>query len=83
VKQGFADASIRDTADEAGYSLGAFCSNFSTKEDVLLELISAPHAEECFHLGVAVCTSCGAPRRENLARLARSIKVPAKPGPFS
>jgi AcrR family transcriptional regulator len=54
VKKGFADASIRDIADAAGYSLGAFYSNFESKEKVLLELISAHHAEERSHLEAAL-----------------------------
>jgi AcrR family transcriptional regulator len=63
VKKGFADASIRSVADAAGYSFGAFYSNFATDEDMLLELISAHYAEERFHLGIAIRTSSGAPRR--------------------
>lgn len=39
VANGYGGASIRDIADKAGYSQGAFYSNFSSKEDVLLELL--------------------------------------------
>ena len=39
VSNGYGGASIRDIADKAGYSQGAFYSNFSSKEDVLLELL--------------------------------------------
>lgn len=39
VSNGYGGASIRDIANKAGYSQGAFYSNFLSKEDVLLELL--------------------------------------------
>jgi AcrR family transcriptional regulator len=39
VEHGYGGTSIRDIADGAGYSQGAFYSNFASKEDVLLELL--------------------------------------------
>ena len=39
VEHGYGGTSIRDIADRAGYSQGAFYSNFASKEDVLLELL--------------------------------------------
>ena len=39
VANGYGGTSIRDIADGAGYSQGAFYSNFASKEDVLLELL--------------------------------------------
>ena len=39
VERGYGGTSIRDIADGAGYSQGAFYSNFASKEDVLLELL--------------------------------------------
>ena len=39
VERGYGGTSIRDIADRAGYSQGAFYSNFASKEDVLLELL--------------------------------------------
>ena len=39
VKKGFAQASVRDIADAAGFSLGAFYSNFPEKEAILLERV--------------------------------------------
>ena len=39
VSNGYGGASIREIADAAGYSQGAFYSNFSSKEEVLLELL--------------------------------------------
>lgn len=39
VERGYGGTSIRDIADGAGYSQGAFYSNFASKEEVLLELL--------------------------------------------
>jgi AcrR family transcriptional regulator len=39
VTTGYGGTSIRDIADRAGYSQGAFYSNFASKEEVLLELL--------------------------------------------
>ncbi|QPI53387.1 TetR/AcrR family transcriptional regulator [Massilia antarctica] len=39
VTNGYGGTSIRDIADWAGYSQGAFYSNFASKEEVLLELL--------------------------------------------
>jgi AcrR family transcriptional regulator len=39
VEKGFGGASLRDIAQAAGYSQGAFYSNFDSKEALLLELL--------------------------------------------
>ena len=39
VANGYGGTSIRDIAERAGYSQGAFYSNFASKEEVLLELL--------------------------------------------
>ncbi|KQV79306.1 TetR family transcriptional regulator [Massilia sp. Root351] len=39
VAHGYGGTSIRDIAERAGYSQGAFYSNFASKEEVLLELL--------------------------------------------
>lgn len=39
VRHGFCGTSLRDIAEEAGYSQGAFYSNFTCKDDILLELL--------------------------------------------
>ncbi|MEV4783774.1 TetR/AcrR family transcriptional regulator [Burkholderia sp. LMU1-1-1.1] len=39
VEHGYGGTSIRDIADGAGFSQGAFYSNFASKEEVLLELL--------------------------------------------
>lgn len=46
AKKGFAFASVRDIADAAGYSQGAFYSNFPDKEAILLELVRRHQVEE-------------------------------------
>jgi len=46
VKKGFALASVRDIADAAGFSQGAFYSNFPDKEAILLELMQRHQSEE-------------------------------------
>ncbi len=46
VRKGINDASIRDIAETAGYSLGAFYSNFDSKEKMLEELVDVHMREE-------------------------------------
>jgi AcrR family transcriptional regulator len=46
VKKGFAQASVRDIAEAAGFSQGAFYSNFPDKEAILLELVQRHQSEE-------------------------------------
>lgn len=46
VERGFGGTSLRDIAEEAGYSQGAFYSNFTCKESVLLELLKRHVAVE-------------------------------------
>lgn len=50
VANGYGGASIRDIANKAGYSQGAFYSNFASKEDVLLELLRRHMTAEATHL---------------------------------
>ncbi|MDE1149078.1 MAG: helix-turn-helix domain containing protein [Azospirillaceae bacterium] len=54
ARQGYGGASIRDIAQEAGYSQGAFYSNFASKEAVLLELLRRHMGEEVAHLTAAL-----------------------------
>lgn len=41
VTRGFAGASVEEIAESAGYSIGALYSNFDSKEQLFLELMSA------------------------------------------
>lgn len=52
ARQGLTGASVRDIAEAAGYSQGAFYSNFSSKEDILLELKRRHMAAEAAELEV-------------------------------
>ncbi|HTD06372.1 helix-turn-helix domain-containing protein [Undibacterium sp.] len=57
VRHGFGGASIRDIAEEAGYSQGAFYSNFSDKEAILLELLRGHMETEAAQLAAVFETA--------------------------
>ena len=44
AKKGFADATVEEIAESAGYSVGALYSNFASKEQLLVELMVAQRA---------------------------------------
>ncbi|THU05130.1 TetR/AcrR family transcriptional regulator [Lampropedia puyangensis] len=50
VARGYGGTSIRDIADVAGYSQGAFYSNFESKEALLLEMLRAHMQNEAAQL---------------------------------
>lgn len=50
AERGFAAASVRDIARAAGYTQGAFYSNFSSKEDLLLDLLRQHKEQEASHI---------------------------------
>src|SRR5246127_3058952 len=43
AKQGLSDTSLDDIAEAAGYTRGAFYSNFSSKGDLFIELLRRDH----------------------------------------
>lgn len=43
AKKGFAASSVEDIAEAAGYSRGAFYSNFASKDDLFIELLRRDH----------------------------------------
>jgi AcrR family transcriptional regulator len=43
AKKGFAASSVEDIAESAGYSRGAFYSNFASKDDLFIELLRRDH----------------------------------------
>ncbi|MFC5488600.1 TetR/AcrR family transcriptional regulator [Dokdonella soli] len=51
AKRGFGGTSVEDIVAEAGYTRGAFYSNFKGKDDLFIELLRDDHAEmlEVFH----------------------------------
>jgi AcrR family transcriptional regulator len=59
VKQGFAMASVRDIAEAAGFSQGAFYSNFPDKESILLELVRRHQSEERAKIETALNSAPG------------------------
>ncbi|MGP8121177.1 MAG: TetR/AcrR family transcriptional regulator [Xanthobacteraceae bacterium] len=59
AEKGFALASVRDIADAAGFSQGAFYSNFPDKESILLELVQRYQAEERAKIEAALIESRG------------------------
>src|SRR5947209_11006903 len=59
VKKGFALASVRDIADAAGFSQGAFYSNFPDKEAILLELVRQHQSEERSRIEAALNGAAG------------------------
>lgn len=59
VKKGFALASVRDIADAAGFSQGAFYSNFPDKEAILLELVQQHQSEERAKIEAALSQAGG------------------------
>jgi len=56
VQHGFGGASIRDIAEQAGYSQGAFYSNFADKEAILLELLRGHMEAEAMQLASVFAT---------------------------
>lgn len=54
VRQGFGGASVRDIAEAAGFSQGAFYSNFGSKEDLLLALLARHMDEEAERLATVI-----------------------------
>ena len=66
ARSGFSGASVRDIAEEAGYTQGALYSNFSGKEPIMLELLRQHMREEAELLRAIVEGSDGA---SALARL--------------
>jgi len=68
VTNGYGGASIRDIANHAGYSQGAFYSNFSSKEDVLLELLRRHMDAEAMQLTTLMGDNAQLPE-QLLARL--------------
>jgi len=45
AKRGFGGTSVEDVAKEAGYTRGAFYSNFKGKDDLFIELLRDDHGE--------------------------------------
>jgi AcrR family transcriptional regulator len=59
IRNGFAQASVRDIADAAGFSQGAFYSNFPDKEAILIELVQRHQSEERAKIEAALGSAQG------------------------
>ena len=46
AREGYENASVDKIAEEAGFSKGAFYSNFNSKEDIILELLEMHSRED-------------------------------------
>ena len=80
VKKGFALASVRDIADTAGFSQGAFYSNFPDKEAILLELVQRHQTEERARIGGYLTGAQGSATSAMAAIEKWAITVNADPG---
>lgn len=75
ARNGFAGASVRDIAEEAGYSQGALYSNFSGKEPIMLELLRQHMREEAEQLRTIVEGSEGETSMERLGTWATTLNA--------
>ena len=57
AERGFASTTVRDIAREAGYTQGAFYSNFQSKEDLLLDPLRQHKAQEAERITGSVATA--------------------------
>jgi AcrR family transcriptional regulator len=69
MKKGFVAASVEDIAEAAGYTRGAFYSNFGSKNELFLELLRRDH--ETMQAGLQAIFESAASRDEMEARVQR------------
>jgi len=69
MKKGFVAASVEDIAAAAGYTRGAFYSNFRSKSELFLELLRRDHEE--MQAGLHAIFESAASREEMEARVLR------------
>lgn len=65
VRKGLGKASVRDIAEAAGYSLGAFYSNFKSKEAMLEELVDV-HMREEIRIFREITSATGDEKKEDV-----------------
>jgi AcrR family transcriptional regulator len=75
IRNGFAGASVRDISEAAGYSQGAFYSNFPDKEAIMLELLRRYMREEVEQLRTIVDGVSGKEALERLETWARLLNA--------
>jgi|SRR5581483_1269069 len=69
AKKGLTATSVEDVAEHAGYTRGAFYSNFKSKTDLFLELLSRDHDDA--HQDLQELLDTDLPREELQKRLAQ------------
>src|SRR6202166_5233924 len=80
VKQGFALGCVRDIVEAAGFSQGAFYSNFPDKEAILLELVQRHQSEERAKIEAALSHAPGDAARAMAGIEKWAATVNADPG---
>ncbi|MFL9936412.1 TetR/AcrR family transcriptional regulator [Paraburkholderia sp. RL18-103-BIB-C] len=73
MKKGFVGASVEEIAEAAGYTRGAFYSNFSSKPELFLELLRRDH--ETMQAGLRDIFENAATREDMEARLLRYYSI--------
>lgn len=83
LRQGLGQASIRAICDNAGFTLGAFYSNFRNKDELLLEILDIHSRREFESLGAMSAALDGLSTEEALARLSLWLEDLRTNGIFS
>jgi AcrR family transcriptional regulator len=74
VRVGISDASIRQICDAAGYTLGAFYSNFKSKDELLLEVLTRQTQQAFGVLREVVATTASGAEAEVLRKTAAWLR---------
>ena len=82
-RAGIYEASIRRICDAAGYTLGAFYSNFKNKDELLLEVVALKTRQEFDVIDNLVAVSATLGKNEVLARIAEWLQALQKNRIFS
>jgi AcrR family transcriptional regulator len=72
---GIYEASIRMICEAAGFTLGAFYSNFMNKDELLLEVVEQQTKKEFMVLGELVATLASRETHDALARIAEWLRA--------
>lgn len=75
MRAGIYEASIRRICDAAGFTLGAFYSNFKNKDELLLEVVELHTKKEFKVIDNLVATATKLEKDEVLARIAEWLRA--------
>ncbi|WP_433893714.1 TetR/AcrR family transcriptional regulator [Streptomyces sp. CA-111067] len=78
ARKGFAGASVEDIAEAAGFSTGALYSNFASKDELFVELLTARSGERLAGAAVVVADRSGGVGEIRLALSRRLLDVAAE-----